>query len=77
MKWFKTIYPNIRGEAAVRGMSIGDLAAVIGVSIPAMRRRLLGGKNGGTDFNAFECWKLCQYFEKSFEYLFEMLSDAV
>lgn len=71
MKWFKTIYPNLRGEAGSRGMGIGDLAAVIEVSVPAMRRRLVGSRNGGTDFTVYECWKLCRFFEKSFEELFK------
>lgn len=77
MKWFRTIYPNLRGEAAVRGMSLTDLAAVIDVSVPALRRRLIGSKNGGTDFTAFECWKMCKFFDKSFEELFQMSGDAV
>lgn len=76
MKWFKTIYPNLRGEAAVRGMSISDLASVIDVSVPAIRRRLLGAKNGGTDFSVYECWQMCQYFGKTFEWLFQTESDA-
>ena len=76
MKWFKTIYPNLRGEVAVRGMSLSDLASVIDVSVPAIRRRLLGARNGGTDFSVYECWQLCQYFEKSFDWLFKMESDA-
>lgn len=76
MKWFKTIYPNLRGEAAVRGMSLSDLASVIDVSVPAIRRRLIGARNGGTDFSAFECWQMCQFFDKSFEWLFKMESDA-
>lgn len=76
MKWFKTIYPNLRGEAAVRNMGIGDLADVIGVSVPQMRRRLRGARNGGTDFTAYECWQMCQYFDKSFEWLFKMESEV-
>ncbi len=75
MKWFRTIYPNLRGEAAVRGLGIKDLANVIDVSVPAMRRRLRGSKNGGTDFSAYECWCLCQFFGKSFEELFKTSGD--
>lgn len=77
MKWFRTIYPNLRGEVAVKGMSLSDLAAVIDVSVPAMRRRLIGSKNGGTDFTAYECWRMCRFFGKSFEWLFEMRGDEV
>lgn len=76
MKWFRTIYPNLRGAAAVRGMGIKDLAKVIDVSVPAMRRRLIGSKKGGTDFSAYECWCLCQHFGMSFEELFQTAGDS-
>lgn len=75
MKWFKTIYPNLRGAAAVRGEGVGDLAKVINVSVPAMRRRLNGKPNGGTSFSAHECWSLCQHFNMSFEELFKTSGD--
>ena len=77
MRWFRTIYPNLRGAAAVRGDGIKDLAKVIDVSVPAMRRRLKGAKNGGTDFSAYECWCLCQHFGMSFEELFKTRGDDV
>ena len=76
MKWFRTIYPNLRGAAAVRGMGIKDLAKVIDVSVPAMRRRLKGAKHGGTDFSAYECWCLCQHFGMSSEEPVQTAGDS-
>ena len=57
-------------------MGIKDLAKIIDVSVPAMRRRLKGSQNGGTDFSAYECWCLCQEFGMSFEELFKTAGDS-
>lgn len=65
-----TIYPNILAEITDRDMSVGDLAKIIDVSTQAMRRRLLGKANGGTDFTVYECHILCEHFHKSFDWLF-------
>ncbi len=65
-----TIYPNILAEITERNMTVGDLAKIIGISDQAMRRRLLGKANGGTDITAYECHILCEHFHKSFEWLF-------
>jgi hypothetical protein len=66
----KTIYPNLLAMIADLNMSVANLGAIIGVSDQAMRRRLLGKANGGTDITAYECHILCEYFHKSFEWLF-------
>lgn len=65
-----SIYPNVIRVMDERDMSVADLAAVIGVSDAAMRRRLLGKANGGSDITAYECHLLCEHFHKSFEWLF-------
>ena len=65
-----TIYPNLLAAMNSRGMSVSDLASVLGISDQAMRRRLLGKANGGSDFNVYECHVLCEYFKASFEWLF-------
>lgn len=65
-----SIYPNVIQMMDEHDMSVADLAAVIGVSDAAMRRRLLGKANGGSDITAYECHLLCEYFHKSFEWLF-------
>ena len=65
-----TIYPNILAMVTERDMTVNDLAKIIGVSAQAMRRRLLGKANGGTDFTVYECHILCERFQKSFDWLF-------
>lgn len=65
-----SIYPNLIQMMSDRDMSVADLAAILNVSDQAMRRRLLGKANGGTDITAYECHILCEYFHKSFEWLF-------
>lgn len=65
-----TIYPNLLTVITDHGMTVADLGAIIGVSDQAMRRRLLGKANGGTDITAYECHLLCEHFHKSFEWLF-------
>lgn len=76
MKWFKTVYPNLRGEAAKRNLSVCDLAKVLGLSVPQMRRRLLNRAHGGVDLTAYECHVLCEFFDKPFEWLFETSGDV-
>ena len=71
MKWFKTVYPNLRAEAARRNLTVRDLADVLDLSIPQTRRRLLNRANGGVDLTAYECHLLCEFFGKPFEWLFE------
>lgn len=66
----RTIYPNMLTAITERDMSIGDLGDVLGVSEQAIRRRLLSKANGGTDFTVYECHILCEYFHKSFKWLF-------
>ena len=66
----KTIYPNILAMLTEHDMSVGDLGDILHISDQAMRRRLLGKANGGTDITAYECHILCEHFNKSFEWLF-------
>lgn len=75
MGWFRTIYPNLRAEAARRGLTVRDLAAVLDINPQAMRRRLLGRKNGGSDLTAWEGHLLCDYFGMSFEELFKVEAE--
>lgn len=65
-----TIYPNLLTTIADHDVSVAELGKIIGVSDQAMRRRLLGKANGGTDITAYECHILCEHFHKSFEWLF-------
>ncbi len=65
-----TIYPNLLTTISDHDMTVADLGVIIGVSDQAMRRRLLGRANGGTDITAYECHILCEHFHKPFEWLF-------
>ncbi|MBQ5833117.1 MAG: hypothetical protein IIW43_06525 [Selenomonadales bacterium] len=65
-----TIYPNLLTTITDHDVSVAELGKIIGVSDQAMRRRLLGKANGGTDITAYECHILCEHFHKSFEWLF-------
>ena len=65
-----TIYPNLLAMITECDMGIADLSNILGVSDQAMRRRLLGRANGGTDITAYECHILCEHFHKPFEWLF-------
>ncbi len=65
-----TIYPNLLTTITNHDMSVAELGKIIGVSDQAMRRRLLGKANGGTDITAYECHILCERFQEPFEWLF-------
>lgn len=71
-----TIFPNLLAAMNDHGMSVKDLANVLGISDQAMRRRLLGKANGGSDFNVYECHVLCEHFETSFGWLFATGDNA-
>lgn len=66
----KSIYPNLLQMMNERDMVVSDLAAIFGISDQAMRRRLLGKPNGGSDITAYECHIMCEFFHKPFEWLF-------
>lgn len=66
----KTIYPNLLKMITDCDMGTGDLGNILGISDQAMRRRLIGKANGGTDITAYECRILCEHFHKPFEWLF-------
>ncbi len=71
-----TVYPNLLEAMRERDMSVKGLASVLDISDQAMRRRLLGKANGGSDFNVYECHVLCDYFCVSFDWLFKTGDDA-
>lgn len=66
----KSIYPNLLLAMTEHDMRVIDLGRLLQVSEPAMRRRLLGKANGGSDITAYECHILCEFFHKPFEWLF-------
>lgn len=71
-----TIYPNLLEMMTQFEMRVVDVACLLQISEQAMRRRLLGRANGGTDITAYECHILCEYFKKPFEWLFATAGDV-
>lgn len=59
------MYPNLLGQKAYRKMTEEDMAAVIGVSRVAYQNKIKSGR-----FTPRECKAYCQYFNKSFDFLF-------
>lgn len=59
------MFPNLLGQKAVHKMTDADMAAVIGVSRTAYQNKISSGR-----FYPDECKKLCDFFGKSFAYLF-------
>ena len=51
------MYPNLRAEMARRGVTISQLAAVIGVQLQTLSRKL----NGGSEFTLTEAYAIKDY----------------
>lgn len=65
------MFPNLLGQKAYRGLTDEDMAAIIGVSRNAWQQKVKSGR-----FTPQECKALCDYFGKSFAYLFASDGDA-
>ena len=59
------MYPNLLGQKAYRHLTNEDMAQIIGVSRTAFEQKMRSGR-----FTPSECAIFCDYFGKSFEYLF-------
>lgn len=59
------MFPNLLGQKAYLKMSDEDMARVIGVSRNAYLSKIKNGR-----FTPQECKAYCDYFGKSFDYLF-------
>ena len=59
------MYPNLLGQKAYHHMSDENMAAVIGVSRNAYQQKIKSGR-----FTPEECKKFCEFFAKSFDFLF-------
>ncbi len=59
------MFPNLLGQKAYRGLTDEDMGAIIGVSRNAWQQKIKSGR-----FTPQECKTLCDYFGKSFAYLF-------
>ena len=59
------MYPNLLGQKAFHRMTEEDMAAVIGVSRITYQQKMKSGR-----FTPEECKAYCDYFKKSFAFLF-------
>lgn len=59
------MYPNLMGQKAYHGLTNDDLANIIGVSRNSFDTKMRTGR-----FTVKECKALCEYFDKSFYFLF-------
>ena len=64
------MFPNLIGQKAYRKLTDEDMASIIGVSRNAYQSKMKSGR-----FVASECKALCEYFNKSFDYLFAVDGD--
>ena len=59
------MFPNLLGQKAFHHLTDDDMATIIGVSRNAWQQKIKSGR-----FTPKECKSLCDYFNKSFSYLF-------
>ncbi len=59
------MFPNLLGQKAYRHITDAQLAGVLGISRNAYSQKIKTGR-----FTPQECKALCDFFGKSFEYLF-------
>lgn len=59
------MYPNLLGQKAHRKLNDEKMARIIGISRNAYTQKIKSGR-----FTTAECKAFCEYFGKSFEYLF-------
>lgn len=65
------MFPNLLGQKAYHNLTDNDMAAIIGVSRNAWQQKVKSGR-----FTPRECKLLCDFFKKSFAYLFADDGDA-
>ncbi len=65
------MFPNLKAEAARRGLKQKDLAQIIGASRQSYANKLKRGS-----FTPSDCRALCKYFEMSFDFLFMVEAPA-
>ena len=64
------MFPNLLGQQHFHHMTAADMAAVIGVSRTAFQNKMKSGR-----FKPEECRKFCEFFGKSFDFLFASNED--
>ena len=61
------MFPNLLGQKAYHKLTNDDMARIINVSRPTYERKVRNGT-----FTLAECMKYAEYFDKPFDYLFEI-----
>lgn len=61
------MFPNLMGQKAYHKLTSADMGRIIGVSRQAFDQKMKSGR-----FYPAECRAFCNYFGKSFDYLFAM-----
>ena len=59
------MFPNLLGQKALHKMTDADMGSIIGISRTAYQQKIKSGR-----FTPDECKALCNFFGKSFDYLF-------
>jgi len=59
------MYPNLMGQKAYHRLTADEMGALIGLSRQSYEAKMRSGR-----FTPEECKKFCEYFGKSFEFLF-------
>lgn len=59
------MFPNLMGQKAYHKLTSADMGEIIGVSRQAYESKMQSGR-----FTPQECRALCDYFGKSFDFLF-------
>ncbi len=70
MKGGDNMYPNLLGQKAYRHLTNQDMANLIGVSRTSYEQKIKSGR-----FTPKECAAYCSFFQKPFDYLFEVDQD--
>lgn len=65
------MFPNLLGQKAYNHLTDDDMANIIGVSRNAYQQKIKSGR-----FTPSECKAFCDFFKKSFAYLFAADGDA-
>lgn len=67
MEGKKVLFPNLAAEMARNGDTLETIAELLGVSIPAVSRRL----NGAVSWSIHDIDAICRHYNMSYEELFK------
>lgn len=67
----KRVFPNLMGQKAYHKLTASDMGKIIGVSRQSYESKIASGR-----FTPEECKSFCEYFGKSFDFLFATDEEA-